>query len=65
MGPQASGMMEIAVHELSIGDSKEWILPRRDFTDVAWKIDRRTLSGTKGWQPPKRERGHAIIALRD
>ena len=53
------------VHDLFVDDWKQWILPRGDVMDVAWKIDRRTLSGTKGWQPPKRERGHAIIASRD
>ena len=53
------------VHDLFVDDPKEWILPRGDFMDVAWKIDRRMLSGTKGWQPPKRERGHTIVASRD
>ncbi len=54
--------MERVDHDLFVGDPKEWILPRGDFMDVAWEIDRRTLYGIKGWQPPKRERGHAISA---
>ena len=66
MGWQAFDIMERAVHDLFADDSEEYILPRGDFMNIPWKMDRRRLSsGTKGWQPPKRESGHAIIASRD
>ena len=66
LGCWAQGIMERAVHEAFVECPKEWILPRGDFMGAAWKIDcRRLSSGTKGWQPPKRERGHEIIASRD